>query len=375
MQSPPLFSFHHPQPLEMYPLCPLHQMQHLRTGLLTAAERWQLLAQNEDIHASKTYTIHPAWMGGIEEMKELLHHPQKKFVDADQNWVAGAADYMETVVVKTRIIRHPLQMLSYAQALLAQDLAIINLCHPSAAFQPVQPALYPGVHFIDPDQIFVRGQVQILPGTVLNASSGMMVLDDGVQIMENNALRGPLYLGRHSVVKMGSALYGPIITEEKCTLGGEVKAVWLGKGTNKGHYGYLGDSVLGRWCNLGAGTTNSNVKNTASAVRLWNEQTQTMKAYGPKAGLLMGSHSRSAINTSFNTGTVVGPGSNIFGPEMPPAHLAPFSWGLDGSKYEWAKALEHIRQWMAFKQEHLMDTEEEELKTYYEKYCINKPYA
>ncbi len=146
---------------------------------------------------------------------------------------------------------------------------------------------------------------------------------------------------------MGTNIYGATTIGPYCTVGGEIKnSIFFGY-SNKSHDGYLGDSVIGEWCNLGAGTSNSNIKNTAGAVKIWNEfNTQYVNA-GNKCGLLMGDYSRAAINTSFNTGSVVGIASNVFFNGFPPTFIKSFSWG--NKKYELEKALEHIENWKKLK--------------------------
>ncbi len=138
--------------------------------------------------------------------------------------------------------------------------------------------------------------------------------------------------------------------------------------SNKAHEGYLGDSVLGEWCNLGAGTSNSNVKNTGGEVKYIIETGKPAIAAGNKAGLLMGDYSRSAINTSFNTGTVVGVCCNIFG-EMPPTHVPNFSWGT--GTYILHKALIDIGNWKKMKGHSLSDSEQNILETLYLKTAGN----
>ena len=129
-----------------------------------------------------------------------------------------------------------------------------------------------------------------------------------------------------------------------CTIGGEVKNSVLQDYSNKAHDGYLGDSVLGSWCNLGAGTSNSNIKNTAGNVMVQLSATSQKINAGTKAGLIMGDYSRAAINTSFNTGTVVGVCSNIFGDNNPPKFIDNFTWGNE--PYDFEKAITHIQNWI-----------------------------
>ena len=133
--------------------------------------------------------------------------------------------------------------------------------------------------------------------------------------------------------------------------------------SNKGHDGYMGDAVVGRWCNLGAGTTNSNVKNTGAEVKMFNYATKSYTPVGPKGGFIMGDYSRTAINTTLNTGTVVGCCCNIFDDGLMPKHILDFSWGgASKAKYVFEKALRDIANWKKMKHHMLEDAEKVVLK-------------
>ena len=173
--------------------------------------------------------------------------------------------------------------------------------------------------------------------------------------MEGAMLRGPLFIGEGTVIKMGAAIYGATSIGPQCLIGGEIKNSVLFGYSNKGHEGYLGDSVIGEWCNLGAGTTSSNIRNNASAVKVWDMKNRIFTEAGLKCGLLMGDYSRASINSSFNTGTVVGVCANIFQPGgLLPKFIPSFSWGASTDlKYSFDKALVDINNWMNFKNQSL----------------------
>ena len=183
--------------------------------------------------------------------------------------------------------------------------------------------------------------------SILNATGGPIYIGKNSQVMEGCMVRGPFALGEGSVLKMGTKIYGATTLGPYCIGAGEIKNSVLFGYSNKAHDGYLGDSVIGEWCNLGAGTTNSNIKNTAGIVNIHNEFKKQSFPAGFKCGLLMGDYSRSAINTSFNTGSVVGCSSNVFGEGFPPTFTDSFSWG--NKKYKLNKALEHIDNWKKLK--------------------------
>lgn len=183
------------------------------------------------------------------------------------------------------------------------------------------------VYCINKDQIFLEDGVEIEIG-VLNASKGPIYLGKHTQIMEGSMIRGPFAILEHGVVKMGSKVYGPTTVGPKSKIGGEVNNVVMSGYCSKGHEGYLGNAVIGEWCNLGADTNNSNLKNTYAEVKMWNYEKERFVKTGIQfCGLVMGDHSKSAINTMFNTGTVVGISSNIYGSNFPRNFIPSFSWG------------------------------------------------
>src|SRR5690606_19966510 len=171
-------------------------------------------------------------------------------------------------------------------------------------------------------------------------------------------------LGQNGVLKMGTKIYGATTIGPGSLAGGEIKNSILMGYSNKAHDGYLGDSVLGEWCNLGAGTSNSNLKNNVSSVKIWNKAGKDFEDAGIKCGLLMGDYSRSAINTSFNTGTVAGICCNIFGNSFPPKFIDNFSWGNE--KYSFEKVIADIKNWKQLKGHTLTDIEIESLKNIYQ---------
>src|SRR5690606_1993495 len=148
------------------------------------------------------------------------------------------------------------------------------------------------------------------------------------EVMEGAMVRGPFVLGDHSQLKMGAKIYGPTAIGPECRIGGEVNNSVVIGFSNKGHDGFLGNSVLGEWCNLGADTNTSNLKNTYGPVQVYSYTERALVDTGLQfCGLVMGDHAKSGINTMFNTGTVVGVAANVFGGGFPPKHVPGFAWG------------------------------------------------
>jgi len=177
------------------------------------------------------------------------------------------------------------------------------------------------------ENIFIEEGAKVEFAT-LNASTGPIYVGLDAEIMENSVIRGPFALCDYSVVKMAAKIYGPTTVGVHSKVGGEINnSVILGY-SNKAHDGFLGNSVIGEWCNLGADTNNSNLKNNYAEVRVWNYEAQRfIKTRLQFCGLIMGDHSKCAINTMFNTGTVVGVNANIFGEGFPRNFVPSFSWG------------------------------------------------
>ncbi|EKF56370.1 hypothetical protein I215_02568 [Galbibacter marinus] len=180
---------------------------------------------------------------------------------------------------------------------------------------------------IAPENIFIE-EGAVVECATLNASPGPIYLAKGSTVMEGSMIRGGFYLGEDSVTKMGTRIYGPTTIGPHCKVGGEITNTVIFGNSNKGHEGYLGNSVLGEWCNIGADTNSSNLKNDYSTVKLWSYETESFaKTQLQFCGLMMGDHSKCGINTMFNTGTVVGVSSNIFGCGYPRNFIPSFSWG------------------------------------------------
>ena len=183
------------------------------------------------------------------------------------------------------------------------------------------------VNVIARENIFIEEGAK-LEFVTLNASTGPIYIGKDAEIMEGSTIRGPFALCDNSSVKMGSKIYGATTVGPYSRIGGEVKNTVLFAHSNKGHEGYLGDSVIGEWCNMGADTNNSNLKNNYEEVKLWSYETEGFAKTGLQfCGLMMGDHSKCGINTMFNTGTVVGVSANVFGTGFPRNFIPSFSWG------------------------------------------------
>ncbi len=200
---------------------------------------------------------------------------------------------------------------------------------------------YPGVNFVNKKNIFIGKNVDIKPGVVLDASTGPIYIEKNVTIFPNAVIQGPFFIGESSKIKSCATIYPNVSIGKVCKIGGEVEDSIIHQFTNKQHSGFLGHSYLGSWINLGADTNNSDLQNNYGTIKVQvnGKHIDSGKQF---VGLMMGDHSKTAINTMFNTGTVVGFSSNVFGAGFPPKYIPSFGWGGSESmkEYKLSKAIE-----------------------------------
>lgn len=198
------------------------------------------------------------------------------------------------------------------------------------------------------ERIFVEEGASVLFSN-LNATNGSIYIGKDTEVMEGSNIRGPFALCEHSALKIGSKIYGPTTIGPHSKVGGEINNSIIIGYSNKAHDGFLGQAVIGEWCNIGADSNNSNLKNNYTDVRMWNYPKQSFIKTGLTfCGLIMGDHSKCGINTMFNTGTVVGVNSNIFGGGYPRNFIPSYSWGGSNQmiNYEFNKAIEVAKKVM-----------------------------
>ena len=214
------------------------------------------------------------------------------------------------------------------------------------------------------ENIFVEPGARV-EMAMLNASEGPIYIGKDAEIMEGAMLRGPLVVGEASVIKMGAKIYGGTTIGPHCKVGGEVSNAVIFGYSNKAHDGFLGNAVLGEWCNLGADTNNYNLKNDYSTVKVWSYAADAFVPTGEQfCGLFIGDHSKTAINTMFNTGTVVGVSANVAAAGFPRQFIPSFTWA--GKPYPIDKALETARQMYGRRHKTLTEADEAILREVYE---------
>ena len=222
---------------------------------------------------------------------------------------------------------------------------------------------------IAPENVFIEEGAQV-ECAILNASAGPIFIGKNAVVMEGAMIRGPFALGESSTIKMGAKIYGDTTVGPHCKVGGEVTNSVLFGYSNKGHEGYLGNSVLGEWCNLGADTNTSNLKNNYDAVKLWDYTAERFVPTGLQfCGLIMGDHSKTGINTMLNTGTVIGVSANVFGSGYPRNFIPSFTWGgaQKMSTYKTTKAFDTAEKVMARRKLEFDEVEKKILEKIFER--------
>lgn len=369
-------------PQHLFPFTLTQQIQDLRVGILTIREKWELWLNmpsfdkqeqdykdleraidiDETIGKDIIYLIHgnilptaklvkavkklkPGHFLSIPERENIVYCISgKQIVDSVNIKVDKAIPFEDEL----KEVKYPWDIFGLNAWAIAQDYELLKNLRKRTGLSSTNKVTNPHAVFIE------KGAT--VEHCFLNATDGPIYIAKNATVMEGSMLRGPLAIGEEAVVKMGTKIYGATTVGPYCNVGGEIKNSVLFSYSNKAHDGYLGDSVIGRWCNLGAGTTNSNVKNNASDVMVYTPQGQ--QNVGLKCGVLMGDYSRTAINTSINTGTVIGVCSNVFGNGLTPKYIPSFSWGTEGiRRYHFDKAIAHIENWKALKNAVLTDTE------------------
>ena len=230
-------------------------------------------------------------------------------------------------------------------------------------------AIYATTVLVNPKQVYLAKTSSAGPGVVIDASEGPVIIDEDVEIMANSFIKGPAYIGEHAIIKAGAIIYGETSIGHTCKIGGEVGESIILPFTNKQHYGNIAHSYIGSWCNLGAGTSCSDLKNTYSTVKL-SLGGKPMDTERQFLGLFMGDHVTVGINTMFNTGAIVGSVSNVYGADFQSKYLPPFSWSNTSKKleiYKIEKALQTIQRMMKRRQYECTEEYQEYVKTLFKK--------
>ncbi|WP_396142291.1 GlmU family protein [Flavobacterium sp.] len=339
----------------------------IRIGILTIREKWEQYLGSTTTTLTEEYLMEKYPMVEMEQniMINASFLPNAILVDLIQNLEQNqAVVYQEEIVAfYTNDSQEEVNFEQYDLVVYEGDLMQIentwdifakndsalrddfNLITTDRTSQPIPKS----VNVIAPEHIFIEEGAK-LEFVTLNASTGPIYIGKNSEIMEGSVIRGPFALCESGRVKLATKVYGATTVGPHSVIGGEVNnSVFFGY-SNKGHDGFLGNSVLGEWCNIGADSNNSNLKNNYEEVRLWSYETEGFAKTGLQfCGLMMGDHSKCGINTMFNTGTVVGVSANIFGSGFPRNFVPSYSWGgaAGFSTYITAKAFQTAKIVMA----------------------------
>jgi UDP-N-acetylglucosamine diphosphorylase/glucosamine-1-phosphate N-acetyltransferase len=315
----------------------------IRCGILTIAEKWGHALNSNISYKTQDYLqpkfiLHPSdtnvFINGAImpdailtaeikklELNQALYHGEVLVA----SYVAGIDENSAITRVQSEAksllkLNHTYDIFSKNGEAIEADFAMLTSGRKS---QPIPVSN----QVVNPERIFIEEGAKV-EFAILNASTGSIYIGKDSEIMEGCKIRGPFALCDHGGLKMDAKIYGPTTVGPHCKVGGEVNNVVFFSYSNKGHDGFMGNSVVGEWCNIGADTNNSNLKNTYEEVKLWSYRTERFERTGLTfCGLMMGDHSKCGINTMFNTGTVVGVAANIFGAGFPRNFVPSFAWG------------------------------------------------
>jgi UDP-N-acetylglucosamine diphosphorylase/glucosamine-1-phosphate N-acetyltransferase len=339
--------FDHPETrINLLPLTFTRPVAECRIGILTIREKWELMLQaktstlTED-YLSKKYPLQTSnentWINAsvcptLELITQINNLRVNQVLVFQSNIIAcktntntfNISDVSSLEQVNTDSsfvqINNPWDIFSKNGQAIIDDFKLITQGKKSKALSKTNQV-------IAPENIFIEEGAQV-ECAILNASTGPIYIGKDAEIMEGSVVRGPFALCEHSALKLGAKIYGPTTIGPHSKVGGEVNNSVIFGYSNKAHDGFLGNSVVGEWCNLGADSNNSNLKNNYAPVKLWHYGNERFVNTGLTfCGLIMGDHSKCGINTMFNTGTVVGVNANIFGAGFPRNFVPSFSWG------------------------------------------------
>ncbi len=387
-----------PQDLEnLYPFSILHPSYEFLCGCLKNYERWQLLSpeipiayESDKLRKSSflernkiknpAYNKNVLFIDGniipnfslIEEIKFIISANHSKDISfrSKNNIVAEFKQFSDkesekiNVKIEVKSIHYIWEIIDINGKQINYDLLLIK-----DRLQQLKNITNPffGSHLIG-NEIYVGLDVEIMPGVVLDASNGAIIIDDGAKIMANSVIIGPAYIGKKSLIKAIAKIYENCSFGEFCKVGGEVEAVVFQGYSNKQHEGFLGHSFVGEWVNFGADTNNSDLKNTYSNIvmRLPGKRVPTDKMF---IGLMAGDHTKTAINSQFTTGTTCGIHCNLFHSGFFPNQIPSFTWGGgEGSKtHNFEQAIETAKAMMKRRNKSLNEFEIALMKEEYER--------
>ena len=381
------------QPENLHPFTLTRQIQDIRVGILSIREKWEKMLGlpsfdkkeddykdldrsvnlDEAVGGNACFMIHGNVLPTFELAKATGRLKDGEFISVnggsgiifrftkneikEKHKIRVARAIMVKSAIKT--IQYPWDIFQLNDWAIRQDFELLTRKRKSERLSGTN-------RVTKPSKVFVEKGARV-EHSIINAATGPVYIGKNAEVMEGSVIRGPLAICEGSCLKMGARVYGATTLGPYSVVGGEIKNSVLFGFSNKAHDGYLGDSVIGEWCNLGAGTTNSNLKNNAGQVRVWTPRGQINA--GIKCGVMMGDYSRTAVNTSINTGTVIGVCCNVYGTGLTPRYIPSFSWGSEGlNRYDFDKIIPDIEEWKRLKGLTMTDNEKSILKYIFDNY-------
>lgn len=374
---------------DFLPLTFTKPIAEMRCGILTFSERWQKLLSISEIsyltedflqekfkkpEGKESLFIVPNFLPSENVLNQIIELKQGEALVYENELLAAKIDMdnfslnqiekMTDIHEELLFFKQPTDLFSYNEKAINFDFELLTKDKTSQELSSTNGFLG------DKKDLFIEEGATIEFST-LNTKTGKIYIGKNAEVMEGCNLRGPIALCEESKFNLGAKIYGATTIGPHCKVGGEVNNIVIFGYSNKGHDGFLGNSVIGEWCNLGADTNSSNLKNNYAQVKMWNYRTKRFADTGLQfAGLIMGDHSKTAINTQLNTGTVVGVAANIFKSGFPPNLIESFSWGgMKGDeKFKLEKAYEVAELAMARRKVAFTEEDKGILKHIYNEY-------
>lgn len=372
--------------LDLLPFTYTRPVASIRIGILTIREKWEkLLGQPASVYAPEYLKGKFPLIAGQDNLlingavcpdetlvKAILSLKTGESLSKDSIILAARAPEVNSLIEagkKSMVYPSPITVIDQVWKIfqhnadqIRSDYQLITHRRETTRIEDPHTKVY------SPENIFIEDGA-VIQAAVLNASAGPIYIGRNAQVQEGALIRGPFSLGEGSVVNMGAKIRGDSTVGPHCKVGGEISNSVIFSYSNKAHDGFLGNSVIGEWCNLGADTNTSNLKNNYDAVRLWNYAKGGFKNTGLTfCGLMMGDHSKCGINTMFNTGTVAGVSANIFGDGYPRNFIPSYAWGgaAGFTTFQLDKSFETAERAMARRGQTLTDADRSIMKTIFD---------
>ena len=374
---------------DFLPLTFTRPVAEMRCGILTFSERWQKILETTEVSWFTEMYLQQKFREPekreslflvtnflptetvIQQIKDLKQGEalvyEDELVAAKINMEGFSLNQIEKMTdIKEELVffKKPTDLFTYNKEAIDFDFELLTKGKTSQELSSTNGFLG------NKEDLFIEEGAEIEFSTI-NTKTGKIYIGKNAEVMEGCNLRGPIALCEGSKFNLGAKIYGATTIGPHSKVGGEVSNIIIFGYSNKGHDGFVGNSVIGEWCNLGADTNSSNLKNNYGNVKLWNYRTKDFQDTGLQfAGLIMGDHSKTAINTQLNTGTVIGVASNIFKEGFPPNLIENFSWGgfKDDERFKLDKAYEVAEKVMARRKLPLTEDDKAILKHIFNEY-------